>query len=88
MTGHRTTPTGSVFAALRLRAETEPIGLDISDCSDEWCDGFLAGQVSILEEIEWGRLELPSPPRCYDSNCSMPRDHPGKHYDARDGAAW
>lgn len=42
------------------RAGTEPINLDISDYSDEWCDGFQAGQRSVLEEIAFGRLTLPA----------------------------
>lgn len=40
------------FAKLRARAKTDPIGVDISDYSDEYCEGFLAGQVSVLEEVE------------------------------------
>lgn len=47
------------FDALLHRAETEPIGVDLSDYSDEFCEGFLAGQRSVLEEIAAGRLELP-----------------------------
>lgn len=34
------------------RAAKEPIGVDISDYSDEFCEGFLRGQRSILEEID------------------------------------
>jgi hypothetical protein len=42
----------STISQLRARAAKEPVGVDISDYGDEWCDGFLRGQVSILEEIE------------------------------------
>ena len=48
-----------VMDALLHRAETEPINVDISAFSDEWREGFLAGQNSILEEIQAGRLVLP-----------------------------
>lgn len=51
------------WAALLHRAETEPINLDISDYGDEWCEGFLAGQCSVLEEVEAGRLALPASAR-------------------------
>lgn len=44
------------------RAQSEPIGVDISDFSDEWCLGFRAGQVNVLEEIAAGRLALPVTP--------------------------
>lgn len=54
-----TSPT--LFYALRLRAEEEPLNVDISSYSDEFCAGFLAGQVNVLEEIEAGRLVLPTP---------------------------
>ena len=63
MADPRTTPTTSLFDALLHRAETEPIGLDISDYSDEWCAGFLAGQRSVLEEIGAGRLVVPGQER-------------------------
>lgn len=33
---------------LRGRAANEPLEVDISDFSDEWCAGFLAGQVNAL----------------------------------------
>jgi hypothetical protein len=33
------------------RAAKEPIGVDISDFGDEWCAGFLRGQVNVLEEL-------------------------------------
>jgi len=49
----------SYWDSLLHRAETEPIGCDISDFSDEWCEGFLAGQRSVLEEVASGRLILP-----------------------------
>lgn len=35
---------------LLTRAAREPLGVDISDYSDEFCAGFLAGQVNALEE--------------------------------------
>lgn len=35
--------------ALLKRAAKEPIDIDISDYNDEWCKGFLAGQVHILQ---------------------------------------
>lgn len=34
------------------KARREPIGVDVSDYGDEWVQGFLAGQASILEEID------------------------------------
>jgi len=34
--------------ALALRAEKEPLGVDVSDYSDEWCAGFLEGQAHAL----------------------------------------
>jgi len=37
---------------LRDRAIKEPLGVDISDHSDEWCAGFLAGQVNACHYIE------------------------------------
>lgn len=52
--------------ALHL-AETTPIGIDISDYSEEWADGFLAGQRSILEEIQAGRFTLPIHPERDDA---------------------
>lgn len=45
MTGER-----SPHSELLARAAREPLGVDISDHSDEWCDGFLKGQVNALEE--------------------------------------
>jgi hypothetical protein len=44
--------------ALIERAAIEPIGVDISDYSDDFCIGFLAGQKNVLEEIAAGRLVL------------------------------
>jgi hypothetical protein len=56
----------NAWDALHERAKREPINVDISDFSDEWCLGFRAGQCNVLEEIEAGRLTLPpadeSPP--------------------------
>jgi hypothetical protein len=40
--------------ALADRAGKEPLGTDISDRSDEWCAGFLAGQTNAFEEIARG----------------------------------
>jgi predicted negative regulator of RcsB-dependent stress response len=34
---------------LRRRAGLEPLGVDISDFSDEWCAGFVAGQQNLVE---------------------------------------
>jgi len=34
---------------LRERAKREPLDVDISDYSDEWCAGFLAGQVNAID---------------------------------------
>ena len=34
---------------LRALAAKEPLGVDISDYSDEWCAGFLAGQVNGID---------------------------------------
>lgn len=33
---------------LAERAQREPLGVDISDYGDEWCAGFLAGQINAL----------------------------------------
>lgn len=33
---------------LEDRAAREPLGADISDMSDEWCEGFLAGQANAI----------------------------------------
>lgn len=38
------------LAELRDRAGREPLAVDISDYSDEWCAGFLAGQENALDE--------------------------------------
>lgn len=45
--------------ALLARAAIEPINVDVSDYSDEFVAGFLAGQRSVLEEVLAGRLRLP-----------------------------
>lgn len=37
--------------ALVERAGREPLGIDISDYSDEWCAGFLAGQANGVAEL-------------------------------------
>jgi len=42
----------SLFGSLRERAVKEPLGVDISDYSDEYCAGFLAGQVNALDEAD------------------------------------
>lgn len=39
--------------SLRELAEKEPLGVDISDFGDEWCAGFLRGQVNALDEVCW-----------------------------------
>lgn len=59
MTGSGGRANEAEWDALILRAETEPIGIDLSDFADMFCNGFLAGQQSILEEIRYGRLDLP-----------------------------
>jgi|ERR1035437_7747440 hypothetical protein len=38
-------------SALFMQAAREPIGVDISDYSDEYCEGFLHGQVNALEAL-------------------------------------
>lgn len=48
--------------AVLLRAGAEPIGVDLSDFSDDFLRGFLAGQCSVLEEVAAGRLTLPTIP--------------------------
>lgn len=44
----------SEFDDLRTEAIRKPLGTDISDYGDEWCAGFLAGQVNALDEL-WRR---------------------------------
>lgn len=46
-----TTPQSSLIAALRERAATEPIGCDLSDWSDEFVAGFLAGQANLVDVL-------------------------------------
>lgn len=58
----------NTWESLLDQADREPINLDISNYSDDWCAGFLAGQVSILEEVQAGRLELPLVPQAYPPN--------------------
>jgi hypothetical protein len=36
---------------LRARSEREPLGVDISDYSDEYCIAFLAGQTNALDAV-------------------------------------
>ncbi len=36
---------------MRQIALKDPIGVDISDYSDEWCAGFLAGQANALDQL-------------------------------------
>src|SRR4051812_39371844 len=50
---------GSSLLEFLHRLETEPQGVDISDYSDEFCEGFLAGQRHIVEEIVAERVEVP-----------------------------
>lgn len=40
------------FFRLRRTASTQPLGVDISDYSDEWCAGFLAGQSNAFDQLE------------------------------------
>lgn len=37
--------------AMALKATREPIGCDVSDYSDEFVEGFLAGQTNALEAL-------------------------------------
>lgn len=62
------------------RAETEPINCDVSDYSDEWCAGFLAGQRSVLEEVHAQRLRLPDVP--HDCEYRIEADCAMRDYDA------
>lgn len=39
------------LALLHVRASEEPLEIDISDYSDEWCLGFLHGQVNALATV-------------------------------------
>lgn len=48
--------TGVDLEVLIRRPRSEPIGCDISDYSDEWTQGFLAGQQNALQVL-WRRLE-------------------------------
>lgn len=41
----------TTFLRMYERADREPIGVDISDYGDEFCEGFLRGQANVLEEI-------------------------------------
>ncbi len=50
--------TGGVDKLI-AQARKEPLGTDISDYSDEFCVGFLAGQANALEEIAAGRVAWP-----------------------------
>lgn len=50
---------------LTRRAVREPIGCDVSDYSDEWVEGFLAGQVNALQAL-WRRLECECVAGCRD----------------------
>ena len=46
------------------RAVKDPIGCDISNYSDEWCAGFLQGQVNVLQALA-RRLECDCLTGCY-----------------------
>lgn len=76
----------SGFDEWRDRVNREPIGVDISDYGDEWCDGFLGGQANLLRELErggWG-LVYPDdfPGLC--QRCKHPVK-PGTRHDAFNG---
>lgn len=43
--------------ALREQAKREPLETDISDFGDEWCAGFLAGQVNAIDFLAVERAE-------------------------------
>lgn len=50
-------PTGPTeLEVLTRRAGKEPIGCDVSDYSDEFVEGFLAGQQNALQAL-WRRLD-------------------------------
>jgi hypothetical protein len=51
-------------AALR-RAAVEPLDVDISDYSDEWCAGFLRGQVNALGWLLANPLNVPMTVHAY-----------------------
>ncbi len=36
---------------LREQASERPLGVDVSDYGDEWCLGFMAGQVNALDLV-------------------------------------
>ncbi len=40
---------------LRKTAESEPLGVDISDYGDDWCAGFLRGQANALDQVIHGQ---------------------------------
>jgi len=40
---------GEALSELRSKAETEPLEIDISDFSDEFCAGYLKGQANALD---------------------------------------
>jgi hypothetical protein len=42
---------------LRQRAKKEPLGVDLSDSSDEFVNGFLAGQVNMLDWLASGERD-------------------------------
>jgi hypothetical protein len=48
----RETTMRSKLEALRDRAPHEPLNVDISDYSDEFCTGFLAGQSHALDQVD------------------------------------
>lgn len=60
MSDERDAMSEETWDAVLLRAEREPIGVDLSDFSDDVVRGFLAGQCSVLEEVAAGRLTLPA----------------------------
>lgn len=46
------TERGRIVVKLAQLDQPQPLDIDISDFSDEWCAGFLAGQRHAAEVIE------------------------------------
>lgn len=63
---------------LHDRASREPLDLDISDFSDEYCAGFLAGQEHALGELLMGDAALAQPPEpeALDTRTTAKRSSP------------
>ena len=67
----RTEELEKALLDLRTRAAKEPLGTDISDYSDEWCAGFLAGQVNALDDAL-----AAVPGNTHDENCQVHQCQP------------